>query len=71
MIEKLKIKKGETFETLEIAELPDEALEAIAGGAGQTDDFVCKCAACGAVLVGEDALEAHANQTDHSLYHWA
>lgn len=43
MGEKLKIKKGETFEDLEIAELSDEALDAIAGGAGQTGTMTCTC----------------------------
>ena len=68
--EKIKIKKAETFENHENAELSDEELEAVAGGAGQTDTLKCSCDECGAVLEGEDAVTNHYNTTNHCSYHY-
>ena len=70
MNEKIKIRQCESFEDLEIAELPDEALEAIAGGAGQTGTMMCTCDECGAVLDGEDAVMNHYYMTNHCSYHY-
>ena len=66
--EKIKIKRGETFEGLEMAALPDEALEGIAGGADGT--LKCTCDECGAVLDGEDAAMDHYLVTGHCSYHY-
>ena len=68
--EKIKIKRGETFEGLEMAELPDEALEGIAGGEGQTGTLKCTCDECGTVLDGEDAVMDHYLVTNHCSYHY-
>ena len=70
MREKIEIKHSESFEDLEIAELSDEALEAIAGGAGQTGTMICTCDECGAVLDGEDAVMNHYLVTNHCSYHY-
>ena len=70
MREKIKIRQGETFEDFEIAELPDEALEGIAGGTGQTDTMKCSCDECGAVLDGEDAVMNHYYVTNHCSFHY-
>ena len=67
--EKIKIKRGETFEGLEMAELPDKALEGIAGGVGQTGTMKCTCDECGAVLDGEDGAMDHYLMTGHCSYH--
>ena len=66
--EKIKIKRGETFEGLEMAKLPDEALEGIAGGADGT--LNCTCDECGAVLDSEDAAMDHYLVTGHCSYHY-
>ena len=68
--EKIKMKRGETFEGLEMAKLPDEALEGIAGGTDQTSTLKCTCDECGAVLDGEDAVENHYLVTGHCSYHY-
>ena len=67
----IKIKRGEMLEGLEVAELPDEALEGIAGGAGQTDTRMCTCDECGAVLDGEDGAKNHYYVTGHCSYHYS
>lgn len=66
----IKIKRGETFEGLEMAELPDEALGGIAGGAGQTGTMMCTCDECGAILDGEDGAMNHYLVTGHCSYHY-
>ena len=66
--EKIKIKRGETFEGLEMAKLPDEALEGITGGADGT--LKCTCDECGAVLDSEDAAMDHYLVTGHCSYHY-
>ena len=66
----IKIKRGETSEGLEMAKLPDEALEGIAGGAGQTGTMKCICDECGAVLDGEDEAMDHYLATGHCSYHF-
>ena len=66
--EKIKIKRCETFEGLEMAALPDEALEGIAGGADGT--LKCTCDECGAVLDSEDAAMDHYLMTGHCSYHY-
>ena len=68
--EKIKIKRCETFEGLEMAALPDEALEGIAGGADQTGTLNCTCDECGAVLDSEDAAMDHYIVTGHCSYHY-
>ena len=70
MREKIKIKHDETFEDLEIAELPDEALEGIAGGAGQMGTMTCTCDECGAVVNSEDEVLNHYLMTNHCSYHY-
>ena len=68
--EKIKMKRGETFEGLEMAKLPDEALEGIAGGADPTGAMKCTCDECGAVLDSEDAAMDHYLVTGHCSYHY-
>ena len=70
MREKIKIKQGDRFQDLEIAELSDEAFEAIVGGADQTGTMTCTCDQCGAVVVGEDAVMSHYLVTNHCSYHY-
>ena len=68
MSEKIETKQGETFEDLGIAELPDEALDSIAGGI-QTVTVTYICDACGAVMASKDDMVNHASSTNHSRYH--
>ena len=67
---KIKIKQGETIENLEMAELTDEALDAVNGGATQTDTITCQCDECGAMLCGENEVMNHYLATNHCSYHY-